>query len=135
MAYSARQVSILQDERTNDPLGRSYSGMDDPTFLGSITTVDRTRNRSTMSASEVYNSVDQTEWAALSATEQQEIWDILHMGSDLDPFGREASRFTAIFPGAGATLTALAAARVENITRAEEIGLPNPNLGDVGRTS
>ena len=83
-----------------------------------------------MSASEVYNAVDQSEWAGLTVSQQAEIWNILHMGQ-VNPFGREASRFVTIFGAASVTITALKAARVESITRAVERGLGKVKVGHV----
>lgn len=113
----------IRTEIDSDTLTRGYSGMTDQQVADDMNTEYRTRNRTAMSASEVYNLVDQTEWAALLDVDRQELWDILHMGGDLNPFGREASRFIAIFPDAGVTLTALASARVDDISRADEIGV------------
>lgn len=110
----------LRDELLTDPLGRGYAAMTDEHAAVDLNTVYRSRNRATMTASEVYNAVDQTEWAALTSAQQAEIWDIVHMGDQLNPFGREAARFQTIF-GAGTTITALQAARIEAITRAQEL--------------
>lgn len=117
-------MADLKDEVTNDPLGRGYAGMDDVAAADDLNTAYRTRNRATMTASEVYNAIDQTEWAALTADQRQELWNILHLG-EVNPFGLEAARFQSIF-GAGATLTVLQAARLESITRAQELGLRSP---------
>ncbi len=108
---------------------RVYSTMDNKQVADSLNTVDRTRNRTSMTATEVYNAIDQTEWAGLTALSQQEIWDILHLG-DLNPFGREKARFLSIF-GAGDTITALNAARTEDVSRAVEINIGFVREGDV----
>ena len=60
---------------------------------------------------------------ALLASEREEIWDILHMGDPLNPFGREATRFIAIFGGGSTTIIALQALRVDNISRLQQIGI------------
>ena len=69
MPYTAKQVGILQDERTNDPLARSYSGMSDVQFLTSIATEDRINARTTMSAGEIFEQIDLAEFVALSNAE------------------------------------------------------------------
>ncbi len=116
-------ADTLRDELLTDPLSRGYSTMTDQEAADDLNTAYRTRDRTSMSASEVYNAVDQTNWVALTAVDQAEIWNILHLG-EVNPFGREASRFVAIFGGGSVTITALQAARVESITRAQELGLP-----------
>ncbi len=129
-------ADVLKDELVNDLLGRGYSTMSDQEAAEDLNSIypapdTRTRNRTLMSASEVYNAIDQANWTSLSATEQQEVWDILHMG-EVNPFGREAVRFTAIFGGGSTTITALKAARVESITRATELELGEVKSRHVG---
>lgn len=138
MPYSAKQVSILQAERTNDPLVRGYSGMDDAAFLTSITTADRTNARTIMSSGEIFEQLDQTEFAALTAADQARVDRILGLGAEVivGPGNTHAvQEFIATFGSASATLAALQVLRDQLFTRAEEIGLPIPNLGDVQRTS
>lgn len=120
----------LKDEITNDPLTLGYSGMTDLDLTNSLNGLTRSQNRGSMSASEVYNQIDVTEWLALSDIERDEIWNILHLGT-VNPFGLEATRFTAIFPGGGVTILALQAARVTSISRGTELGLGFVSLGDV----
>lgn len=114
---------ILSQELENDPLTRNYSAMSEQEAADDLNTEYRNRNLESMRPTEVYNNIDQTEWSALEASEQQEIWDILHLGDPLNPFGREANRFLAIFGGGSNTITALQEARVEDISRADELGL------------
>lgn len=133
MPYNAKQVDILDTERNSDPLLRGYDTMDDAQFLTSITTVDRTRNRTFMTGGEVKKQIDTTEFNALTEGQKQIILSMCAR-DDLDPFGLDADIVQDIFPGGGATITALVAARVENIARYEELGLPEPTLGDVQRT-
>ena len=120
----------LKDEITDDPLLRSYSTMSDIDLTNSLNALDRSQNRGSMSASEVYNQIDETEWLALTDPQRDEIWNIIHLTGELNPFGLEADRFLAIF-GAGTTITALNAARVTSISRAAEIGIGFASLGDV----
>lgn len=83
---------------------------------------NRTINKSAMTGSEVYNAVDPAEYTALTAIQQEEVWNILHLGT-INPFGFEATRFTAIFGGGSNTITSLAALRKINVSRAVEISL------------
>lgn len=125
-------LNILNTEVDTDPLGRNYAGMTDQQVADDLNDDTlRSRNRTAMTPTEVYQNIDQTEWAALSAGDQQEIWDILHLGDPLDPFGREASRFSTIFGGGSATITALQAARVESVSRATELGIGFVRAGNV----
>ena len=86
---------------------------------------NRTKNKTSMSASEVYNAIDATEYIALSDADKEEVWNIIHLGT-LNPFGLEATRITAIFPGGGSTITTLAGLRKDTVSRAQEIDLEIP---------
>jgi hypothetical protein len=113
----------LHDEVVGDPLGRGYSGMTNQEVADDMNTVYRTRNRATMTASEVFNSIDKAEYNAIPVPEnKQMVWDILHLG-DVNPFGLEADLFVDVFGGGSNTITALQAARVESISRATELGV------------
>lgn len=120
----------LKTELTTDPLSRGYAGMTDEEAATNLNTVDRTRNKTSMTGSEVVNNVDAAEWVALSGEEQAKVWDILHLGT-LNPFGVEAALLIAIFGGGSATIIALQAARVDAVSRAEELGLGSIAPGHV----
>ena len=123
-------IPVLQSEISGDPLGRGYSSMTSQEIADDINTEYRSRNRTFMTASEVANQMDATEWVALTIDEQREIWDVLHMGGDLNPFGIEATIFNNVF-GASTTITNLQAARVESITRGVELELGHVKVGHV----
>ncbi len=123
MSLTQGQRANLKTEVTTDPLGRGYLGMTSAVLLVNLQTINRTRDKTSLNPSEVYQNIDQGEWLALSAAEQDEVWNTLHLGDPLDPFGREATRFIAIFGGGSATITALQALRVDNISRLQEIGI------------
>lgn len=130
----------LKTELAEDPEGRGYNGpgvanpgpdpMSDIQIVTDINTTYRERDRASLTGSEVYQAVDDTELAALTSDERIEVWNILHL-DNLDPFGHEASRFQTIFPVGGATILALQAVRKESITRAQELGLGIVHLGHV----
>ena len=95
---------------------------DDGIAATEINAVNRTRNKTSLTGSEVLNNVNATEWSALTDVQKQEVWDIVHLG-ELNPFGVEATLLIAIFGGGSVTITALAAARKEDVSRAEELSL------------
>jgi len=122
----------LASELSTDPLGRSYSSMSDAAAAADLNTAYRSANRSTMTASEVLNAFDYSEWSALTADQKQLVWNVLHLG-ELNPFGVEATVLVAVFGAGSDTISALAAARVQSITRAAELGLGTVRAGDVQR--
>jgi len=115
-----------------DPLGRGYSGMTSAEIAADLNTEYRSRNVTVMSATEIFQNVDETEYAALTDTQRQAFWGMMGMGT-LNPWGQEAEIFIQLFGAGSATITALAAARVEPVSRAAELGLGPVTQGDVER--
>lgn len=122
----------LVAEISGDPLGRGYSGMSDAEIRVELHTVYRTRNKTSMTGSEVLNSVDEDEWLALADTQRQTAWNVVHLGK-INPYGVESTILIGVFGAGSATITALASARVEAITRADEIGVSGARDGDIQR--
>ncbi len=117
----------LKDELLNDPLVRGYSTMSDQEASDDLNIVNRERNRTSMSASEILNAVDAVEYADLTNAEETQFWNLMGIGT-LNPFGVEAALMTGWFGGAGSvTISALQAARKEDVSRAEELpGVRSP---------
>jgi hypothetical protein len=115
-------LTALRSELVSDPLARGYSGMSDAQASASLNTVNRSVHVATMSGSEVLQSIDKTEYGALTDGKKSAVWGLLGMGT-LNPWGREADIVVEIFGGGSATVTALAAARTRTVSRAEELGL------------
>ena len=106
--------------------------VDDGIAATEINAVNRTRNKTSLTGSEVLNNVNAGEWNALTDVQKQEVWDIVHLG-ELNPFGVEATLLTGVFGGGSVTITALAAARKEDVSRATELGLGNVGEGTVAQ--
>lgn len=121
---------ILQNELTNDPLSRGYASLNNSDVVVSLKTVNRSRIRARMEASEIFQAISIAEFTALTDVQQRNIMAMLGFGS-LNPQGREADLFVAYFGAGSATITALATARMEAISRAVELGIPNVYEMDV----
>jgi hypothetical protein len=114
-------VRMLSDELTNDPLARGYGAMTDAQARDSLNTVDRTKNKDLLAGDEMFSATDSGEWAALT-DHKQSLWMDLCGRESINPFGAaNLALVTSIF-GAGPTLNALAALRVEDVSRAGELG-------------
>lgn len=122
-------IDILKTEITNDPLTRGYSGMSDLAIATDLNTVYRTSNKTIMTATEIFNAINKAEFNALTDSNKQMTWDILHLG-DVNPFGLEADLFQDIF-GASTTITTLQTLRVNNISRGVELNIGNVREGNV----
>ena len=75
-------------------------------------------------------SVVEAEYDALSADKKAQFLG-LTSSDDLDPFGLDANVIKDIFGVGSATVTALAAARIEIVSRSVELGLGKVGEGDV----
>ena len=126
----AVDIDALKAELLAGHPGTGAYSSDDAVATAELLTVNRSRNLSSLTGSEVVNAINVTEFDALSAVDKQMVWDIVHLG-DVNPFGVEATLFTNIFGGGSTTITALAAARTEAVSRAEELGFGSVGVGHV----
>jgi len=133
-------IFALREEIINDPLGRGYSGMNDGEVAIDINTEYRTRNRASMSGSEIWKNTNLTEFGALldgadtagknERNEKQE-WISFCAIDSHDPFGPSVQFVINLFGAGSATATNLNAARVETISRGNELGLGYVKVGHV----
>lgn len=123
-------LDILKIEIDTDPLGRGYSGMTDMQVADSLNTANRSRNKTSVSGSDIFRNVDGTEFNTKTAEQKRDVLALCAIG-DVDPFGPAASIITQIFGGGSTTVTTLAAFRVETISRATELGLGTVAEGHV----
>jgi len=137
--YSQRQVKELQDERTGDPLGRGYAVMTNLEFWESVTAEDRDNPRIAMSAGEIFEQINATEFTALSASDRTRVDRVLGLGAEviIGPGNahQAVQELIATFGGGSNTIAALALLRDQKYSRAEELSLPPPILADVNRTT
>ena len=122
-------MDTLKNELLTDPLVRGYVAMSDQEAADDLNTVYRPRNRTSMSGDEVFASIEsQAVWDGLTNNQRLEFLALCGRDS-IDPFGVANVNFVkSIFGGASGTVSNLAAARVESITRAQELQpllLPN----------
>ena len=115
-------IAILKQELLDDHPDTGPYNADNALATIELNVENRSSNKKTMTASEVYNAVDVPEYEALGADDKLEIWNIIHIG-EINPFGLEATRFTSIFGGGSVTIVALAAGRKISVSRAVELEL------------
>jgi len=127
---STSERDLLSTELQSDPLARGYSGMTAVQVVASLLTKNRSRVRARMDSSEIWQSVVISEFKSLTDIQQRNVMALLGFGS-LKPNGKEADLFIDYFGAGSATITALAAARLESISRATEVSIPNVIEADV----
>ena len=124
-------MSDLKEEIDLDPEGLGYSAMNDQDVVDAMNLANRPRNRNSMSASEILNAVVQADLVAITDADKRADFRMLMSMGELNPFGVEEDIMIGIFGTPSATITALAAARVEQISRATEIGIGKIRAGHV----
>ncbi len=102
-----------------------YDGMTDEEAAADLNTPRIARNRTSMGRSEIMQAVVPAAYNALTGDDLVAFWGLLSVDS-LDPFGVEADVIIKLFGPTSATITALAVARVETISRAVELGIRSP---------
>lgn len=113
----------IREELLTDPLTRGYSSMSDQAAADDLNTIYRTRNRESMTGDEVFQSIEsQAVWDSLTADQRLEFLALC--GRDvINPFGvANVDLVKSIFGFPSPTITNLVAARVEDISRATELG-------------
>lgn len=107
---------------------------DDAVAAGELNVVNRTKNKASMTGSEILNALKEAgplaEYRALSDADKDKVWRICHLGT-VNPFGVEADLFIDIFGGGSASIAALQAARKDDVSRAAELGLGLVRIGHV----
>ena len=95
---------------------------DDAVAAGQLNAVNRTRNRTSVTGKEVKDRITTVDWASRSDAQKSQLLALVAR-DDLDPFGVDAAIFSEAMSGrAGTTVADLNAYRVENISRAVELG-------------
>jgi len=120
----------MKTEILTDPLGIGYSGLTDIQLLANLQALTRQRNKTTMSGREVAAEVVDAAYDALTDAQKSQFLALV-ASSDLDPFGMGANVIKDLFGGGSTTVTNLAAARIESISRLVEIDLGSPGLGNI----
>lgn len=137
MALTDEGVILLRNELTTDPLGRGYVGMTDQQVFDSLIAANRTRNRTSMSGDEIRQQTSAADWAALNngsgnSADERGQWLAFTANDQIDPFAAANVSFVQTFFGATSqTVQNLAAARVESISRLEELGINIPTLHEI----
>lgn len=117
-------IQALINEIKTDPLARGYSSMTDAQLFASLMTANRTRERTSLSGSQIYNATVPSEFQALTADQKQYVRDIWGLGDSIDVRTGTNVRtvYLAIFGAGTTTRTNLANLVNETISRAVEIG-------------
>lgn len=96
--------------------------LNDQIAADQLNAVNRTRNRVSVTGKEVKDRIDNAEWDSRTDA-QKSVLLSMFARDDLAPFGIDAHIFTEEMTGAGGlSIASLAAYRVEDISRGDELG-------------
>lgn len=117
-------ASLKTELTSGHPTTGAYSSNDE-TAANQINAVNRTRERSTLRGSEIYNAIVPAEWTALSAAQQTRVRDVFSLGDSVDVRTGTNVRavLLSIFAAGSATRANLIAVAQEPASRADELGL------------
>lgn len=128
-------IKKLKQEIDTDPLGRGYSIMSDAEVAIDLNTAYRDTIATRLDPADVYNAIDDTEWDALSTAGQDEIYNIIHVGTinglPIAPGDRARQRIKDVFGISSQTLINLLAIATTQISRGQELGLGLVRIGHV----
>lgn len=114
------------------PVTGAYS-QTDATAVAQLNAVNVTRQRTHMSASQLFEALDVTEYKSLDATKRAMVDRVMALGDEIGiGAGTKARDFLLdAFPGGTATRTALLALVQEPSSRVQVLGLGPVHVGDV----
>lgn len=95
-----------------------------------INEVNRTKDRTSMSGSEVLNAIDTAEYNLLAPEDKDRVWQVIHLGT-INPFGVEETLMKSIFGSGSTTIATLANLRKDDVSRAVELGLGKVRAGTI----
>lgn len=124
-------LDVLKTEITDDSLTRGYSGMTDKQVADSLNAENRTVNVDTATSQELFEAVTTSDYGALDATEKGLLHAIISMGNILVNGTNTKAALLGMFGVGTDTRANLAALQTEDISRAEELGLPTIKEGNV----
>jgi len=127
------RIARLKTELAVDhPITGPYDA-DDQLAANELNAINRKRNKTAMSGDELFAATDSGQFDSLTNAKKQ-MWLAFCGRDQINPFGAANVAFVEYLFGVSntATMTNLAAARVVNVSRAIEIGVPFAHAGDVG---
>jgi len=124
------QINVIREEITVDPLALGYAAMSDIEVVNSMNALTRTRNVKILTGAQLGAAIDESEYKSLADADKVAVREMVSQ-TEIDPFGFSAIVIRDIFAVNSNTLTALAALRIDAISRATELGINVVKKGHV----
>ena len=123
-------ISLKAELDAGHPDTGAYN-VDDALAADELNAVNRTRNRGSMLGDEIFAATDNAEFVGLIDHKQQ-LWVSFTSKDQINAFETVNINFVDhIFGPASTTKSTLAGLRIEDVSRATEIGLDEPNASHV----
>lgn len=125
-------VFLLEDEVTNDPLGRGYVGMTNAEVAADLNTEYRSIEPDSISTEVFLRGMDKGEWNGLTDVDRQYLQILLAREMiDIRTGTETRDALLALFPGGSQTRTNLLALATITVSRGVELGFGFVGEGDV----
>lgn len=124
-------IDALRAELTAGHPGTGAYDADDVVAAGQLNAVNRTVNVESVTGQQIFEAVVPSHYNALSSDFKILFGTIVGMGTIPVNGTNTKAALTAMFVGATATLTALAALQTETVSRAVELGLGVTRAGHI----
>lgn len=111
------------------PVTGTYNA-DDALAAAELNLANVSRNRTSMTGREVAAEIVEADYAAVTEAQKAQVLALI-ASDDIDPFGFAVNVIKDIFGTPSATVTALAAARMETVSQATAIDLGEVKVGHV----
>ena len=119
-------IALRKELDSNVPL---YGTLTDQQVADEINAADKVQNKVSMSRQEVLEQIDSAALSTLTGDNATKVFGIL--SDSVNPFGNAAQVLIDAFGAGSTTITALAAARTETVTRAVQIGIGTVEVNDI----
>ena len=134
MSLTVSETQTLADEINADPLTRGYAGMTDAQVAADVMTEYRTEAVREATGAEIYDAIDDAEFALLTPDEQKDCDRITSLSGIIDASSRAKTVLFRIFPAGTQTRINFLAMATRSVTRAHELGISGTvREGDVTR--
>ena len=133
------RIQAISDELANDPATIGYAApnagveADAIADLALLLAVNRTVDVETLSGSQLFEAIDDTEWGGRTADQKSDIQFVLSLGDQIQIGTGTKARLIlqGALAGATASLAALGVLGSKTVSRAEELGFGSVHIGDI----
>lgn len=133
------RIAAIKSELETDPETLGYAApnagveADAVTDLALMDVVDRVVDVPTLSGSQLFEAIDDTEWQLLTADEKQDIQFVVSLGDQIQiaPGTKARTMMARALAGHTNSLAALGVLGSKTVSRAEELGFGRVTIGDI----